>query len=234
MLSKRSSHRANLLQIHGMVQPISPTSSCYGRHWKVKTVYNLLISIRVHGWVRHIPASVMTQQQKCDAWTLGTACAMSKRFESGILFRPIKTDTHGARRVISELNATLPEFTELSKISSRDVIIEVIDAVLKCHSYVDPYLRMHHELMTQHLPSQKGLLESRRNYFQCFIAGWMLDEYAKRIPDQRLNMLFMVYLRLFHRFSRKGSVHEDNSSNGEDSSAITKAASVTTIGQIFF
>ena len=76
-------------------------------------------------------------------------------FESGILFRPIKTDTHGARRVISELNATLPEFTELSKISSRDVIIEVIDAVLKCHSYVDPHLRMHHELMTQHLPSQK-------------------------------------------------------------------------------
>lgn len=137
-------------------------------------------------------------------------------FESGILFRPIETETQGARQIISELNASLPEFTELSEISLCDTIVEVIDAVLKCRSYVDPHLRMHHELMTQHLPSQElGRMESRRNYFQCFIAIWMLKEYAKRIPDQRLNMLFMVYLRLFHRFSRKGSAHEDGFSDDQ-------------------
>ena len=58
-------------------------------------------------------------------------------------------------------------------------------------------------------------MESRRPYLECFITGWMLHEFAKRISDQHLNMLYLVYLRLFHRFSERESVHDLTSVNDD-------------------
>lgn len=137
-------------------------------------------------------------------------------FDSGILFSPIETDTSGARQIICELYANLPMFTGLNEISSCDSIIDVIEGVLNCRSYIDPILRMHHEEMTRHSPPHSQIdMESRRPYLECFITGWMLHEYAKRISDQHLNMLYLVYLRLFHRFSTRDSVNEQTLVNDD-------------------